>query len=261
MNQLKYLAIKFKTDKILNHNYIEIYNNYMSQNRLKNVSLFEIGIGGYDNENKGGNSLRMWKNFFPFGKIFAIDIYNKKFIEEKRIKVFQGSQIDKVFLDSIFSTIGKVDYIIDDGSHVSNHVIQTFKYLFKYLKNGGYYFIEDTQTSYWPRYGGSSFDFDNKKSAINFFKKIIDKINYKEFDNPFFLPDFFSKNITQIHFYHNMIVIKKDINNEKSNVIVNRMLPFKNKSFFKFKITVRYLKYLFYFLKNFYNKFLNFLKM
>ena len=261
MNQLKDLAIKFKTDKIFNHNYIETYNNYMSQNRLKNVSLFEIGIGGYDNENKGGNSLRLWKNFFPFGKIFAIDIYNKKFIQEKRIKVFQGSQIDKVFLDNIFSRIGKVDYIIDDGSHLSKHVIQTFEYLFKYLKNGGYYFIEDTQTSYWPRYGGNSFNFDNKKSAINFFKKIIDKINYMEFDNPFFRPDFFAKHITQIHFYHNMIVIKKDINNEKSNVIVNKMLPFKKKIFFNFNILGRYFKYCFYFSKNLYNKFLDFLKI
>lgn len=261
MNQLKDLAIKFKTDKIFNHNYIEIYNNYMFQNRLKKISLFEIGVGGYDDESKGGNSLKMWKNFFPSGRIFAIDIYNKKFIEEKRIKVFQGSQIDKVFLDNIFSKIGKVDYIIDDGSHFSKHIVQTFKYLFKYLKNGGYYFIEDVQTSYWPRYGGSSFDFDNKKSAINFFKKIIDKINYMEFDNPFLTPDFFAKHITQIHFYHNIIVIKKGINNEKSNVIVNRMLPFKNKSFFQLKLSARYLKYSFYFLKIFYNKLLDFLKI
>jgi hypothetical protein len=190
----------------------------------------------------------------------------KKLTSNRTDKVREEINVDDISsIDDINSFLKKYnllfDVIIDDASHASHHQQIMLSKMFYQLKSGGYYFIEDTQTSYWPRYGGSSFDFDNKKSAINFFKKIIDKINYKEFDNPFFLPDFFAKNITQIHFYHNMIVIKKNINNEKSNVIVNRMLPFKNKSFFKFKITVRYLKYLFYFLMNFYNKFLNFLKM
>jgi hypothetical protein len=48
------------------------------------------------------------------------------------------------------------DIIIDDGSHVNEHVITTFEYLLPILNNEGLYVIEDTQTAYWPEYGGSS---------------------------------------------------------------------------------------------------------
>ena len=54
---------------------------------------------------------------------------------------------------------------------------------------------------------------------------MIDKINHNEIENPFYKPTYFDKNITEIHFYHNLIVIKKDENLEKSNILVrNRRL-------------------------------------
>jgi hypothetical protein len=36
--------------------------------------MLEIGVGGYDSPISGGESLRMWKTYFPFAKIFALDI-------------------------------------------------------------------------------------------------------------------------------------------------------------------------------------------
>ncbi len=33
--------------------------------------------------------------------------------------------------------------IIDDGSHISEHIITSFKTLFPHLKKGGLYFVED----------------------------------------------------------------------------------------------------------------------
>jgi demethylmacrocin O-methyltransferase len=35
--------------------------------------MLEIGVGGYDSP-ISGESLRMWKTYFPFAKIFALDI-------------------------------------------------------------------------------------------------------------------------------------------------------------------------------------------
>ena len=55
------------------------------------------------------------------------------------------------------------DIIIDDGSHQSKHIISSFKFLFSYLNNNGIYVVEDLQTSYQPRNGGSRF-YLNKKS-------------------------------------------------------------------------------------------------
>ena len=70
------------------------------------------------------------------------------------------------------------------------------------------------------KYGGDGFYLNNRKTAVNYFKTFIDKINYQEMENPFLKLDYFSKNITGIHFFHIFIVIKKDKNVEKSNILV-----------------------------------------
>ena len=70
------------------------------------MNLLEIGIGGYDNPDYGGNSLRMWKRYFHRGKIYGIDIYDKSNFDEHRIKTFQGNQNNIGFLDQILTRIG-----------------------------------------------------------------------------------------------------------------------------------------------------------
>ncbi|MFK7058789.1 CmcI family methyltransferase [Flavobacterium oreochromis] len=95
---------------------------------------------------------------FSVCKNFSIDIYDKFKLQENRIKIYKGSQVDENLLKGICKEVGEFDLIIDDGSHINDHVIKTFEYLFPRLKKGGYYVIEDTQTSYWKEYGGSSVD-------------------------------------------------------------------------------------------------------
>lgn len=74
----------------------------------------------------------MWKRYFPFGRISSIDIYDKTFFQERRIKIFQGSQTDTLFLKKVINQIGSPDIIIDDGSHINSHVIETFQFLFPF---------------------------------------------------------------------------------------------------------------------------------
>lgn len=84
----------------------------------------------------------MWKKFFPFGKIFSLDIYDKSSLQENRIQIFKGSQVDKDFLEKVTAEIGEINVIIDDGSHINKHVIETFKLLFPKLKDGGYMLLK-----------------------------------------------------------------------------------------------------------------------
>jgi demethylmacrocin O-methyltransferase len=189
--------------------------------KYKKINLLEIGVGGYKNPFSGGNSLRMWKKYFPYGNIFSIDIYDKSPIQERKIKIFKGSQVDDFFLNSVLKETGELDLIIDDGSHINEHVIQTFKLLFPKLKKGGIYVIEDTQTSYWKSYGGDSMNLNNPNTMMNFFKSLTDGLNHKEIINPAFKENYYDKNIVSIHFYHNLIFIYKGDNNEESNSVVN----------------------------------------
>jgi len=211
----------YATDKVSGHNYGPHYMTHLKKFRFKKINLLEIGVGGYSDPNSGGQSLRMWKKFFPFGKIFSLDIYDKSSLQEKRIKIFKGSQIDVSFLKEVCEKIGEMNIIIDDGSHINEHVIETFRILFPRLKDGGLYIIEDTQTSYWEDFGGDSKNLDNPKTMMNFFKSLADSLNNEEFLIPNYEKNYYDKKITSMHFYHNMIFIYKGDNNEKSNIVVN----------------------------------------
>jgi demethylmacrocin O-methyltransferase len=206
----------YGTDKVGNNSYTNHYQLHFNRFRDKKINLLEIGVGGYEKPYSGGKSLKMWKKYFQLGNIYSIDIYDKSALQEDRIKIFQGSQVDKNFLDKVCSEIGDIDIIMDDGSHINEHVIESFKILFPKLSDGGIYVIEDTCTSYWPNFGGDSTNFDNSDTTMNFFKKLTDSLNFKDFLNPEYQPTFFDMNIISIHFYHNLIFVYKGKNEEKS---------------------------------------------
>lgn len=216
---LNYLALLYKTDKWGKHFYTKHYFNHFKELRSKKINLLEIGVGGYDSPIQGAGSLRMWKHFFSKANIFAIDIFDKSLLEESRIKIFKGSQADAIFLDQVVEEIKELDIIIDDGSHYNNHVLVTFKHLFPKLNDGGIYVIEDTQTSYWPDYQGDTNNFNNLSTTMGFFKSLVDGLNHSEIPSKTYCPDYFHKNITSIHFYHNLIFIYKGLNNEPSNIL------------------------------------------
>lgn len=219
MKTIKELAIEHKCDKAAegHHTYDKPYEFHFGALRDKPIKLLEIGVGGYTNPEEGGASLRMWSEYFthPFSQIYSIDIYDKKALEEYRIKIWQGSQSDEVFLNKMADTIGDIDIIIDDGSHVNSDVITSFKILFPKLKDGGIYVVEDIQTAYWKHYGGGGLD-DN---SVDFFMGFIHGLNYKEvqteqrgMQHPVKEPTYFDLNILSIHFYHNMVFIYKGDN-------------------------------------------------
>ena len=208
----------YGTDKIEGHFYTPHYMTHLKKFKFKKINLLEIGVGGYENPFDGGKSLRMWKRYFLFGRIFSLDIQDKSPLEENRIKIFKGSQVDKNFLNEVTDYIGELDIIIDDGSHINEHVIETFNILFPKLKDGGIYIIEDTQTSYWQDFGGDSEDLNNPKTMLNYFKGLTDSLNNQEFTIPSYEQSYFDKKIISIHFYHNMVFIYKGNNDEKSNI-------------------------------------------
>ncbi len=220
---LKKLAKVYNPSKGECYDFYSLYRKYLKEFRFKKIRLLEIGVGGYEDPERGGGSLRMWRSYFPFSRVYAIDINDKSPHEERRIKIFKGSQSDTLFLEKMLDQTGNLDIVIDDGSHISEDVITSFEFLFPYLNDGGVYVIEDTQTSYWKECGGSM---DKKATTtMNYFKKLIDGLNYEEFPVPGYRADYFEENIVSIHFYHNIIFIKKGKNNKGSNVLTNHEMP------------------------------------
>ncbi|MEI7436711.1 MAG: class I SAM-dependent methyltransferase [bacterium] len=219
------LADLYQTDKGSGHGYMKIYRRFLRPYKFRPVRLLEIGVGGRGPTN-GGASLRMWKNYFPFGKIYALDLFDKSQLEEPGIRIFQGDQSDPDALRRVTDESGDLDIIIDDGSHRNDHVVKTFELLFPRLKTGGLYFVEDAQTSYWPSYGGSSKDLQKAQTLMNFFKHKADSIHYPELilEGPS-EPDIYDKHITGLHFSRSLIVIEKGDNSRPSTLIVNHKAP------------------------------------
>ncbi len=213
---LSVLAMKHGTDK-MTHGYIPIYEKQFSPLRLKKMNILEIGVGGYEDPISGGESLRMWKEYFPNSIIYGIDIYDKRLHEEERIRIFKGSQIDSIFLRNVVQRMGSLDIVIDDGSHVNEHVIHSFRTLFPMLAEKGIYIIEDLQSSYMPRLGGGYKNLNGEGSSIEMLKKLIDGLNYQWIES--YCPGYLDKHIVALHFYPKIAFIYKGMNRKDPRAI------------------------------------------
>jgi len=213
-NDLNQLALIFGTDKWGSHWYTEHYQSYFRPFKQQQLSLLEIGVGGYKDPAAGGESLRMWKAFFPRARIVGIDVEDKTIFRAHRIDIRQCDQTDSEALIRLCDEYGGFDIVIDDGSHVNEHVIKTFRVLFPRLRRNGIYVVEDMQTSYWPTYGGG---IGNPRSSMSFFKSLIDGLNHAEYPVEDYTPDYFDQNIVEIAFFHNLVLIRKGENSSKSN--------------------------------------------
>ena len=210
---LSELATRFGSDKWGTHRYTPHYERHLAHLRDRRFSLFEIGIGGYNRPGKGGASLRMWHRFFPRADIIGLDLADKSFLDGDRIRTYRGSQTDADLLQRIVSDAAGLTVVIDDGSHRPEHVRATFGILFPLLGEGGLYFIEDTQTSYWPEWGGSEDRLD-PDTSMAMVKDLLDGLNYEEFVDESYRPSFTDLNVVAVHAYHNLVVIEKGPNRE-----------------------------------------------
>ncbi len=212
---LDLLAALYGTDKFGEHEYTPIYQALMHASRRKPVRLLEIGVGGYAGA-LGGESLHMWASYFRRGRIYGIDLYDKTALTAGRVHVFQCSQVDAPKLTALAQELGPFDFILDDGSHLNAHQIETFALLWPHLKDGGTYIVEDVQTSYWPAYGGGPLGTPGyAQSCMRWFKDYADSVNLPEFLEP--APGALDPGLASIAFHHNLIVLKKDLAERYSN--------------------------------------------
>ena len=218
-DDMSQIAMRHGTDKWGIHFYTPIYHKLFEPIRNETLNILEIGVGGYEYRHHGGLSLRLWSDYFKNARIIGMDISEKTLELPERTTLVQGNQYNKSDLERVAATHGPFDIIIDDGSHVSKHIIFSFENLFPHLKDGGIYIVEDTQTAYLPVYGGGPFQ-DPLKTTNGFFKDLTDHINHREISNryPEFNPHKFASSIDEIRFFHNLIAVKKGWNNAPSNL-------------------------------------------
>jgi hypothetical protein len=149
--------------------YLPVYESALSAFRSRPIRMLEIGIGR-------GGSMQMWRRYLhPESVIVGIDIEPtvRRFDDpSRRLHVRIGSQQDISFLHSVVSELGPFDVILDDGSHMTSHMVNTFRYLFPNgLASGGLYMVEDICANYWTPYR------DNPMSFVDFTKWLVDAMH------------------------------------------------------------------------------------
>lgn len=145
-----------------NHTYTPHYHNLLSPLRNDTKLLVEIGIGNIPlmkgltaADYKPGASLRMWRDYFPNAQIIGCDILPDVIFEDKNIKTYvtDQSNVDSLnkLIDNVKSFGNYADIILDDGSHMEDHMVISFKTLWALVKPNGLYIIEDVRLSFIDR--------------------------------------------------------------------------------------------------------------
>lgn len=203
---LDQIGVKHGCDKSsLHHGYCAIYDDYFGFPFPPGLGdrVLEIGYGGYDDPNAGGESARMWKEWAPDMELTIVDLYPKNNIPSG-VTFICGSQTDPNTYK------GQRDWkiIIDDGSHLNKDIVDTFQLLWPRLSPGGYYVVEDIHSSYHSYYPDSCPNPDpqfSKGTAMSFFTRLVHEVN-RDHICPWYHLGY---DIAYIHFYKDLIIIKK----------------------------------------------------
>ena len=190
-------------------NYLDIYDTEFTRfvARETPVALLEIGI-------QDGGSLEIWQKVFPRGSSFTgidIDPRVASLQYGASIDVKVGDASDQQVLDGLLAD-ATFDVIIDDGSHISKHIIATFVALFPRLRPGGVYCIEDLACSYGQRFGAG---LRHPDAAIEWLKRLIDGL-HSEYWNPADVDesdrvfrDTYAPWVERVTFYESLTIVAK----------------------------------------------------
>jgi hypothetical protein len=209
-------AILRGTDKWGPHFYTPVYHELFQHLRELPIRLLEIGVGGHESSLLGGASLLMWADYFPHARIVGVDVGEKRVTPHPRITILQGAQEDAAFLRQVVADHGPFDIVIDDGSHVPAHVRTSFDVLFPSLRDEGFYVIEDVQTAYWPRFGGSP----DGAETMGLARAALEAINHAEIQvvDPEWVAPPMARIVRSVRAYHNLLIFQKGDNNEPSSM-------------------------------------------
>jgi hypothetical protein len=142
-SKLSGLAEKYTTDKHYGHDFFDkVYQLEFDKIKESAKKVVELGV-------HEGQSINIWREFFTNAEIIGIDFeMNRANIDDfNRVKLLEfnvnvGNTLIEFSNDNV-----DIDLFIDDGSHAMKDQQVVFAKLFKSIKSGGIYILEDLHTS------------------------------------------------------------------------------------------------------------------
>lgn len=192
-NKFKHICDKYECDKTSKHNYHNTYTEILRPMINEEFNLFEIGI-------VKGNSIKVWEDYLKNAKINGLDSAQE--LHQDRVRIFKGDQNNINDLQNIVNTLSNCRIIIDNGSHIPQHQLKSFNFLFKnLLESGGYYVIENVESSYMDPLSSLNGYEVGYLNIVDYFNKLNHQLNNNDLINDL--------GIESIRFSPNLITIKK----------------------------------------------------
>ena len=197
--------------------YLPYYDQLFAPLQEQPITLLEIGV-------QNGGSLETWSHYFHNATLLIGCDIDSKCAElsysDARINIVVGDANSAATYQKIAELSHQFNIVIDDGSHKSTDIINSFINYFPRLSPGGVFVVEDACCLFMDEFGGGVL---NDFNAYAFFKRLTDIINYQFWKNDVsinnYLRTFFNLHSTpafildgwieSIEFRNSIITIKK----------------------------------------------------
>jgi len=142
------------TDKNTVHSYLELYQQLLSNKKETAKNVLEVGIGNFFEKN--GGSIKLWRDFFTNATIYGLDILpidrvidelltDNRVVLHTSIDAYNSDFFKTHFLDKNI----KCDFMLDDGPHTLESMLQFIKLYSQIMTDDGILIIEDVQSIDW----------------------------------------------------------------------------------------------------------------
>jgi hypothetical protein len=141
-------------------------------------------------------------------------------VEEDQIAFRIGDQSDLDFLQQTIDEFGSPDVVLDDGSHMMDDILASFKFFYPHMSKNGVYMIEDLHSAYWDEYGGG---IGRANSFIEKAKGLIDELNVDHSRGAVSISEF-SRTTMSMHFYDSVVAFERGRHLKKHALIIGQDL-------------------------------------
>lgn len=144
--------VEVHSDKCKWNSYTRLYDQLLPSRQCAFTNILEIGIGTrtkmvphLGTAYMPGASLRGWRAVFPLANVTGLDLDAGAVLEarSRRIHTHICNSVNRTRVRELFHKDERFDMIVDDGAHEHRAQVRTWRNLWRYVRGGGIYVIED----------------------------------------------------------------------------------------------------------------------
>jgi len=146
---LEELIDNSRSDKNTLHSYLPLYQTLLENKKETAINVLEVGI-------YNGGSIQLWNDFFSHATVYGLDIMNINNVwdnikNKEKIVLYTSTDAYNVdfFTSNFLDKNIKCDFMLDDGPHTLESMIQFIKLYSQIMTDDGILIIEDVQSWDW----------------------------------------------------------------------------------------------------------------